>query len=94
MQILIYVFLGISVLVATFFWIKYELECEHSYELEDKLCEANYELKKRTKLTLIANKVQEYKKGGNVYTVMKDISDIIANEKVKELASRPIDNKF
>lgn len=49
MQIVINIMFVITIAVAIFYWVKYEKECEHSYELEDKLCEMNIVLKDKEK---------------------------------------------
>ena len=81
MQIVINIMFVVTIGIAIFFWVKYEKECEHSYELEDKLCEAKCELKEKAQLVIIADLIHEYKKGGNVYTIMRKISDLVLSNK-------------
>lgn len=82
MQIIINIMFVITIGIAIFYWVKYEKECEHSYEVEDKLCELNCKsLKTRTQMMMISDLVQDYRKGENIYTVMRDISDLVLSNK-------------
>lgn len=82
MQIIINIMFVIMIAVAIFYWVKYEKECEHSYEVEDKLCELNCKsLKTRTQMMMIYDLVQDYRKGENIHTVMRDISNIVLSNK-------------
>lgn len=74
MNIFFWIMFVITLIVAITYCYKYEKECNHSYELEDKLCEMKY-LKNRMLLNRIIDLVNEYKHGKNVFTVMRDISE-------------------
>lgn len=90
MQIIINVMFVVTILVALFFFYKYEKECERTDELEELICEMNGKLKEKTQLVLIGDIVQNYKKDithRNACTAMRDISDIILSIKEKELTS-------
>ena len=70
--------------VAIFFWIAFEKTSERVDELESRLYELKH-LKGKSQLVMIGDYVEEYKKGGNVYTSMRKISDLLI-ENEKELA--------
>lgn len=78
MQMVFWIMFIVILVVAIFYWMKYEKECEYSYELDDRLCEEKYARKNNKKaLGEIKTLVDDYKHGKNVFQVMRDISDII-----------------
>lgn len=84
MQIIINVMFVVTIIVASFFWIKYEKECERADGLEEEIFNLNSDLKERTQLMIIKDIVQEYRKDmthTNACTTMRKISDIFLSEK-------------
>ncbi len=78
MQIVFWIMFIVILAIAIFYWTKYEKECEHSYELDDKLCEIKYRnMKNRANLLKLKDLVDDYKHGKNVFQVIRDISDTI-----------------
>lgn len=78
MQMIFWIVFIIILMVAIFYWMRYEKECEYSYELDDKLCEVKYrDMKNRAYLIKLKDLMDDYKHGENVFQVMREISDTI-----------------
>ncbi len=80
MQIVINIMFVITIGMAVFYWNKYEKECEHSYEMEDRLYEVKAEnLKRRELLMRMSDLVGSYRKdvvNTNAYAILRELSEM------------------
>jgi len=80
MRIVFLVMFVTVTVIAIFYWIKYEKECEHSYELEDELHEVKAELLKRRGIEMrISELVSSYRKdivNTNAHAILRELSEM------------------
>lgn len=67
--------------VAVFYWYEFEKQEEKICKLESELYELKH-AKNRTMLIMIADLIDEYKKGENPYTILASISNVIKKEEL------------
>ena len=67
--------------VAVFYWYEFEKQEEKIFKLEREIYELKH-AKDRTMLMMIADLVNEYKKGENPYTILASISNVIKKEEL------------
>lgn len=100
MQTIFWIMFAVTILVATFYWIKYEKEYEKNDKLLAELYKKNNNLKEKTMLLMIVDLLEEYRKdriGSNAYRILAKISDLFFDydkNKLKELDTISNDNKF
>lgn len=84
MQIIFWIMFAVTIVVAGFYWIKYEKECQITDSLKNTIHEMKGGLKEKEQVILIGDIVQDYRKDmtySNACTAMRKICDIILSKK-------------
>ena len=76
MNYLLFTMLVVIGAVAGFFFYEFEESQEKIFQLESDLYELKH-MKSRTEIVLIRDEYERYKKGGNPYTVLANIGNIV-----------------
>lgn len=76
MQVVFWVMFIVIGAVAGFFFYEFEKSQEKIFQLESDLYELKH-MKSRTETVLIRDEYERYKKGGNPYTVLANIGNIV-----------------
>ena len=87
MQIMFWMMFIAMTMIAIVYWAKYEQECKHSYELEDRLGEVRAEnLKRRTLLMKVNELVTTYSKdviNTNAHAILRELSEMNLDIKIE-----------
>ena len=74
MEIVVIMMLGVSLV---YLIIRNVIRGRYIRELEEVIKEQESEIKNKAKLVMIGDYVEEYRKGGNAFSVLRKISDTI-----------------
>ena len=72
---------GITAMVALFWYAKYQLK---NKDYEEEIKKEKVTLKERVVLMFISEEVEKYRKGGNAYTAMREIGNLMFSLEKKE----------
>ena len=87
---IIALFYGVTGLIALYWYIKYQLK---NKEYEEEIKKEKVTLKERVVLMFISEEVEKYRKGGNAYTAMREIGNLMFSlEKKEDISITDLEN--